>query len=82
MALLTGKELADELGVYVNTVMRNFREKRIPGERMDRLVRFDLKAVRKAMQENAHAPRKRTQAVEGRAGRRQPNARAKKPPSW
>ena len=75
MALLTGKELAKELGVHVNTVMRNFREKRIPGERMDRLVRFDLKEVRKAMQANARVPRKGTPAVGGRAGRRQPTAR-------
>jgi excisionase family DNA binding protein len=53
MALLTAHEVAEELGVHWNTVMRDFHRGHIPGEQIGRLVRFDLKDVREAMRQRA-----------------------------
>ncbi len=53
MALLTMVELAAELGVHPNTIWIDYKRGGIPGERIGRLLRFDLPAVRQAMRRRA-----------------------------
>ena len=47
--LLSVKELAAELGVSVDSVRRAFWNGGIPGFRLCKMLRFDLKQVRRAM---------------------------------
>lgn len=55
MKLLSAKELAVHLSVHEWTVKRAYRLGLIPGERLGRLLRFDLEAVREAMREQGRA---------------------------
>ncbi|TAJ26514.1 MAG: DNA-binding protein [Nitrospirae bacterium] len=57
MSLMSGKELAGELGVNAMTVWRAYRKGQIPGERIGRITRFDLESVRKAMRHRAATER-------------------------
>lgn len=87
--LLTAKELAKKLDVHIDTIRRAYRKGEIPYERLCRLYFFDLKKVRDAMREKgldlSGWPVRGVGTgykAGGRAGRRQPTARAQKPPSW
>lgn len=53
MPLLSGKELAGELGVSAITVWRAYDKGEIPGERIGRITRFDLDRVREVMRQRA-----------------------------
>lgn len=84
MALLTMVELAAELGVHPNTVWRDYQRCRIPAERIGRLLRFDLPAVRQAMRRRArteHQPASGTGARIGGSRPRPGSGSAKRPAS-
>ena len=49
------KELAEEFGVSVDSVYRAYRNGRIPGHQMERIIRFDLEEVRLATRKRAKA---------------------------
>ena len=49
------KELAEEYGVSVDSVYRAYRNGRIPGHQMERMIRFDLEEVRRATRKRAEA---------------------------
>ena len=55
MALLSAKELAEQLGISAKTVYRAYRKREIPAAQMRRTVMFDLQEVRHAMKERAEA---------------------------
>lgn len=80
MALLTAKELAMELGVSLNTVMRAFHRGQIPGERIGRLIRFDLPRVRKVMRQRGR-PEKADGAGAVRIGASRPRGAGTPPTS-
>lgn len=71
MPLLSGKELASELGVHIFTVWRAFQHGEIPGERIGRITRFDLERVREAMRQRA-TPRQSAGPGSARIGDSQP----------
>ncbi|TAJ07574.1 MAG: hypothetical protein EPO61_12635 [Nitrospirae bacterium] len=55
MSLLSAKELAVHLSVSEWTVKRAYRLGTIPGERLGKLLRFDLTEVREAMRQLGRA---------------------------
>ena len=55
MSLLSAKELAVHLSVSEWTVKRAYRLGTIPGERLGKLLRFDLAEVREAMRQLGRA---------------------------
>ena len=55
MSLLSAKELAVHLSVSEWTVKRAYRLGTIPGERLGKLLRFDLTEVREAMRQRGRA---------------------------
>jgi len=65
MALLTMHELAAELGVHPNTVWTDYKRGGIPGERIGRLLRFDLQQVRKVMRRRARKEQQAAVAGQG-----------------
>jgi len=73
------KELAEEYGVSVDSVYRAYRNGRIPGHQMERMIRFDLEEVRRATRQRAEAmPNSEcTRRATGGASRRR--AKAKSP---
>src|SRR5215813_11902234 len=52
---LSVKELAEEYGVSIDSVYRAYRNGRIPGHQLERMIRFDLEEVRRATRERAEA---------------------------
>ncbi len=79
MSLMSGKELADELGVNAMTVWRAYRKGEIPGERIGRITRFDLERVRTAMRRRAANGRPATEHGEARIGGSRPRQPAPRP---
>ena len=49
------KELAQELGVSLDSVYRAYRSGELPGSQIARTIRFDLDQVRLAMEQRAKA---------------------------
>jgi excisionase family DNA binding protein len=49
------KQLAEEFGVSTDSVYRAYRNGRIPGHQMERIIRFDLEEVRQATRNRAEA---------------------------
>src|SRR5579883_2079819 len=81
MSLMSGKELADELGVNAMTVWRAYRKGQIPGERIGRITRFDLESVRKAMRSRAANGRTAAESGGARIGGSRPRQPAPRPRS-
>lgn len=52
---LSVKELAEELGISVDSVYRAYRAGEIPGAQIARTIRFDVAHVRRAMEARAKA---------------------------
>ena len=52
---LSVKELAEEYGVSTDSVYRAYRNGRIPGHQLERMIRFDLEEVRRATRERGGA---------------------------
>ena len=75
------KELAEAYGVSVDSVYRAYRNGRIPGHQMERMIRFDLEEVRRATLKRAEAmPNSQcTRRATGGASRRR--ARGQRPRS-
>jgi excisionase family DNA binding protein len=68
--LLSVKELAFELGISEKSVRRAYRKREIPGERICRMIRFDLDRVREAMRSKGLHEALRAGAVRSGAARR------------
>jgi excisionase family DNA binding protein len=51
--LLSVKELAEELGISVDSVYRAYRKGEIPAVQICRMIRFDFEKVRLAMEQKA-----------------------------
>ena len=56
---MTVKELSVELGISEKSIRRAYWKGQLPGERICRMVLFDLEVVRQVMRSNG-LPRKRT----------------------
>jgi excisionase family DNA binding protein len=70
---LSVKELANELGMSVDSIYRAYRKGEIPAAQICRTLRFDLRKVRRAMEQKAKAmPNSRcaTRATGGESRRR------------
>ena len=81
MALLTAKELAEELGVSAKTVYRAYRSHEIPAAQVRRTVMFDLERVRRAMEARAAAMPNSQCTKRATAGNRRRRARTISPRS-
>jgi len=57
--VLTVKELAAELRMSPKSIQRAYRKEEIPVQWLDRMARFDLPKVRRAMEKKAKALRVR-----------------------
>ncbi len=79
MPLLSGKELAGELGVSIFTVWRAYQSGEIPGERIGRITRFDLERVRTAMRSRAANGRAQAEGGVARIGGSRPRQPAPRP---
>jgi len=53
--LLSVKELAQELGISTDSVYRAYRKKEIPVAQINRMIRFNLEKVHRAMEKKANA---------------------------
>ena len=53
--LLSVKELAQELGISTDSVYRAYRKGEIPAEQINRMIRFNLEKVHRAMEQKAEA---------------------------
>ena len=53
--LLSVKELAQELGISTDSVYRAYRKKEIPAAQINRMIRFNLEKVHRAMEKKANA---------------------------
>ena len=73
--LLSVKELAEELGISEDSVYRAYRTRETPGAQIARTIRFDLRQVRRAMEERAKAM-PNSQCTKSATG----GAHSKKPP--
>ena len=76
MNLLSAKELSVHLSVSEWTVKRAYRARLIPGERLGKLLRFDLEAVREAMREQGQAEQDATVNGSVRIGESRPRRAA------
>jgi len=81
MALLTAKELANELGISAKTVYRAYRSHEIPAAQVRRTVMFDLDEVRRAMKQRAEAMPNSQCTKRATAGNRRRRARKLSPRS-
>jgi excisionase family DNA binding protein len=52
---LSVKELAEELGISADSVYRAYRKGEIPAAQINRMLRFDLDKVQRAMEQKANA---------------------------
>ena len=53
--LLSVKELAQELGISTDSVYRAYRKGEIPAAQINRMIRFNLEKVHRAMEKKAKA---------------------------
>lgn len=80
--LLSVKELAEELGISVDSVYRAYRSGEIPGAQIARTIRFDLQQVRQAMEARAKAmPNSQCTKRRATAGTSRRRAQPKRPRS-
>ena len=78
--LLSVKELAQELGISTDSVYRAYRKKEIPAAQINRMIRFDLEKVKRAMEQKANAMPNKSMVRAARARRPGPAARPQKRP--
>ena len=75
--LLSVKELADELGVSDDSIRRAYLNRKIPGYRICRMLRFDLTVVLQVIQSDGLGQAVRAAAV--RVGDSRPRGKRKRP---
>jgi len=72
--LLSVKELAQELGISTDSVYRAYRKKEVPAAQINRMIRFNLEKVHRAMEKKANAmpnsQRSKRSATAGQGRRR------------
>jgi excisionase family DNA binding protein len=80
--LLSVKELAQELGISTDSVYRAYRKKEIPAEQINRMIRFNLEKVHRAMEKKANAMPNSQRSQQGAtAGQGRRRAQQKSPRS-
>lgn len=53
--LLSVKEMVQELGISADSVYRAYWKEEIPAAQFNRMIRFDLEMVQRAMEQKANA---------------------------